>query len=157
MSKPRSHFALDLECSPLDKTSSSSPSTFLTPLSTKFTKLGSKSQTATSGLTPAVKKRLHIYDTNDDEECTKKVCLDNLSQLKMQVLLPNCMYAIGFLYEKFIVKKGKSSDVNGCPEFFGNFKSPSFKKSFGRFIKALGNIVDNSAFKTAAIQSVLQF
>ena len=115
-------------------------SDFRTPLSSKVDFACKKSGNG---------NKLEIFDF--DPEVNEPVKLNDLDELKQLKFIPNCMVAVGFLYDYFISNNKTSSSVRDLPDFFGYYALPNIAKSFKRLKSELDSLLNNLEIQATCI------
>ena len=130
-------------------------SSFVTPQSTKK---DLTDRTPGSVLGSAVKKRLHMFDFEPESvelQKNKRYKLEFLEEFKKAVLIPNCMYAAGFLHEQLKSSKESASVViKKLPPFFGYYKTQNVSKSSQRVKSQLEKLLAIPGIKSACSDSI---
>ena len=81
-----------------------------------------------SVLGSAVKKRLNIFDFDDELESNKKSKTDILEEFKdyKVFVIPKCLYAAGYSQKQLMSSEiAPSTIIKNLPSFFGFCKTPS--------------------------------
>ena len=122
-------------------------SNFRTPLTSKFDVNFKKS-------TFDIDKKLEIYDFDPEVNEPVQSTLTDLDELKHLKFIPNCLLAVGYLYDYFISNNKSSASVRDLPNFFGYYATSNISKSFTRLTTELDCLLKNLRIQAACIDSL---